>query len=104
MKANIPDSSIMLIETHAHSFDYYLGYVHKVLPKEEFEEKYPINSDKYFLIGKRDKDSLQLKGYRFEPIISQPDYNVAKVKLKFLNPQTRASKLDTLFLSRIYKG
>jgi 4-amino-4-deoxy-L-arabinose transferase-like glycosyltransferase len=102
-KMNIPDSSIMLIETHAHSFDYYLGYVHKVLPKEEFEQLYPAQSEKYFFIGKRDKDSLQLKGYRFEPIISQPDYNVAKVKLKFLNPKTRALKMDTLFLARIYK-
>lgn len=102
-KMNIPDSSIMLIETHAHSFDYYLGYVHQTSPIEVFEQVYPTNNDKYFLINKRDKDSLQLKGYRVDPIISQPDYNVARIKLKFLNPATRASKLDSLFLARIYK-
>jgi len=99
---NIPDSSIMLIETHAHSFDYYLGYVHKTAQIETFERVYAANNDKYFINNKKDKDSLQSNGYRVEAIISQPDYNVARIKLKFLNPATRASKLDSLFLVKIY--
>jgi 4-amino-4-deoxy-L-arabinose transferase-like glycosyltransferase len=102
-KMNIPDSSIMLIETHAHSFDYYLGYCHDVAPFDVFEQVYPNNRDKYYLLNRGDRNKLQEKGYRFEPVISQVDYNVARLNLKFLNPKTREKKLDTLILARIYK-
>ena len=102
-KMGIPDSSIVLIETHAHSFDYYLGYCHDVAPMEEFEQLYPANRDKYFLLNKGDRNKLQEMGYRIEPVISQVDYNVARLNLRFLNPATREKKLDTLLLARIYK-
>lgn len=102
-KMAIPDSSIVLVETHAHSFDYYLGHVHAVAPMEEFEQLYPGLSDKYFLINKGDRDKLRERGYRIEPVISQKDYNVARMSLRFFNPATREKKLDTLILGRIYK-
>ena len=102
-KMNIPDSSIMLIETHAHSFDYYLGYCHPVAPIETFENDYPGIKDKYFLIALRDKNLLQEKGFRIEPVISQPDYNVSKMSLRFLSEEGRSKKMDTLMLARIYK-
>ena len=101
--AAIPDSSIMLIETHAHSFDYYLGYCHRVAPIEEFEQIYSANTDKYFLLNKGDRNKLQERGYHIEPVISLRDYNVARMNLRFLNPTTRDKKLDTLLLARIYK-
>ena len=70
---------------------------------EEFEQIYLSNKDKYYLLNRGDKNKLQEKGYRFEPVISQPDYNVARLNLRFLNPTTREKKLDTLILARIYK-
>lgn len=100
---NLPDTSIMLIETHAHSFDYYLGYTHRIAPLDQFDQLYPSHSDKYFLLNKGDRNKLQEKGYRVEPLISQRDYNVAKVSLRFLNPESRNKKMDTLLLARIYK-
>lgn len=98
----IPDKDIMLIETNAHSFDYYRGYNHPIASLDEFGRIYSDIKDKYFLLNRDQRDILQQQGFRVEPVISRPDYNVAKVSLKFLNPATREKRLDTLMLAKIY--
>ena len=100
---NIPDSSIMLVELHAHSFDFYRHYNHKVIEAEDFPKAYPSIRDKYFLITPFLSRFLENKGFRIEPLINQPDYNVATVKPRFLNPTTRKQVLDTLQLVKIYR-
>ena len=59
--------------------------------------------DNYFLINRDNRNKLKEQGFRVEPIISQKDYNVAKVSLKFLNPATREKRMDTVMLVKIYK-
>lgn len=99
----IPDQQIKLIETNAHSFDFYRGYSHPVVSIEEVKKNYPDFKENYFLINSGQRDELQKQGFRIEPVISQKDYNVAKVSLKFLNPATRIKRLDTLMLAKIHK-
>jgi hypothetical protein len=99
---NIPDSSIMLVELHAHSFDFYRHYNHKVIEAENFPAAYPSISNKYFLITPFLSRYLDRKGFRTETVISQLDYNVATVKPAFLNSATRRRTLDTLMLVKIY--
>jgi len=99
----IPDKQIMLIDPNAHSFDYYRGYCHPVITLEEIRRNYPAMKDNYFLLNRSDRDQLQEQGFQVGPVISQKDYNVAKVGLKFLNPATRIKRLDTLMLAKIYR-
>lgn len=99
----IPATDIILIEPNAHSFDFYTGHNHVLLPLDEFDKNYPQLKDKYFFMNRADKKALQQKGYRVEPVVSHADYNVAKVSLKFLNPASREKRLDTLVLAKIYQ-
>lgn len=102
-KISIPDENILLLEPNAHSFDFYSGHNHRLLTPEEFQKEYPQLKNKYFLLSNWHRQDLESRGYRVLPVISRPDYNVAKVSLKFLNSSTRQSKLDTLMLARVYK-
>jgi FtsH-binding integral membrane protein len=100
----IPDEQIMLIDPNAHSFDFYRGHCHPLLTPEELENNYTIMKDSYFLINRSDRNNLESMGFRIEPVISQRDYNVARVSLKFLNKASREQKLDTLMLAKIYRN
>jgi len=102
-KINIPDEQIFLVETNAHTFDFYRGYLHQVILIEELEKNHSNLKSNYFLLNMGQRNELQQKGFKIEPVISQKDYNVAKVSLKFLNPATRIKRLDTLILAKIYK-
>jgi 4-amino-4-deoxy-L-arabinose transferase-like glycosyltransferase len=100
---SIPAREIILLEPNAHSFDFYTGNNHTLLSLDQFDSAYPQLQDKYFIMSQRDKNVLQEKGYRIDPIISQQDYNVAKVSLRFLNPVSREKRLDTLMLTKIHR-
>lgn len=99
----IPNEQIQLLEDNAHSFDFYRGYIHPTLAIEKLQKDSAITKDNYFLLNKRQRDELQKLGFRIQPVVIQKDYNVAKVSLKFLNPDTRVKRLDTLTLAKIYK-
>lgn len=100
---NIKDSDVVLVELHAHSFDFYTGHNHTPLMPEEFIARYPQMSDKYFLLTLDLRDYLIKQGYTVEPVLQRPDYNVSTIKMKFLNPATRAQTFDTLMLAKVYK-
>ena len=100
----IADSSIVSLDIHAHSFDYYRGHNYPIVDVTKFDSIYPSVRDKYFVVTRYFKNYVEERGYRVEPVVSQPDYNVAVLKLPFLNPKTRAEQLDTLSLARIYKN
>ena len=100
---SIANEDIFLVEPNAHSFDFYSGYNHALVSPDEIDKKYPLLSKKYFLVNRGDRDLLLQRGYKIDTVISQPDYNVAKVSLKFLNPSSREKRLDTLMLVRIYR-
>ena len=99
----IPDEDIILLDPNAHSFDFYKAYNHVLLPLEDFDKNYPALKDKYFFLSRADQNALQQQGYKVVPVISQADYNIAKVSLKFLNPAGREKRLDTLMLAKIYQ-
>lgn len=99
--SSISDKNIILLETGAHSFDFYRGYNHEIIEKNELGAKLPLN-DKYFLLTSFMARRLPADSFRVEPIISHIDYNITTLKLKFLNPKTRLSNCDTLMLAKIY--
>ncbi len=100
----IPDEKIILIDPNAHSFDFYRGYLHPLVTPDELSKGDTITRDHFFLMNHGDRKLLEEKGFRIEPVVIQPDYNVAKVSLKFLNMATREKRLDTLMLARVYKN
>lgn len=100
---SIPGEDIILVEPNAHSFDFYSGYNHALVPLDEIDKKYPLLNKKYFLVNRNNRNALLEQGYKVEAVVSQPDFNVAKVSLKFLNPSSREKRLDTLMLVRIYR-
>ena len=100
---SIPDSEIVVVESAAHSFEFYRKHTYRTAETGLFLEEYPEMKNKYFLISNQIKDYLISRGYRIEPVISHLDYNVTTVQLKFLNPATRLKNCDTLMLAKIYK-
>jgi 4-amino-4-deoxy-L-arabinose transferase-like glycosyltransferase len=99
----VPDTSIKLLETNAHSFDFYRGYDHPIVSIEDVIKDSSLASNNYFLLNRSQRDELQAMNLKVDPVISQRDYNVAKVSLKFLKASTRAKRLDTLYLAKIYR-
>lgn len=100
---SIPDTEIVVVESGAHSFDFYRNHNHRIAEPHIFLEEYPAMKGKYFLISNEIKDFLTVRGYEVKPVISHLDYNVTTVQLKFLNPVTRLKNCDTLMLAKIYK-
>jgi 4-amino-4-deoxy-L-arabinose transferase-like glycosyltransferase len=100
---SIPDSSIILLETQAHSFDFYTGHNHAIVPPEDFTARYPSIKNNYFLLTLPFRDYLIKQGFTVEPVMQKPDYNVSTIKMKFLNPATRPQTLDTLMLVKVYQ-
>lgn len=102
-KLRINDTQILLIETNAHSYDFYRGYIHPLAPPiMDLKKEYPQIKESYFLINRDIRNQIEEQGFIVKPIISVKDYNVAKVSLKFLNPATRFQRMDTLMLVKIY--
>jgi hypothetical protein len=102
-KIAIPDQQIMLVELHAHSFDFYRKYNHHIVEAADFPARYDSIRNNYFLLSGFLARHLESKGFVILPIASQNDYNVATMKWKFLNPSTRKSTFDTLMLAKIYR-
>jgi hypothetical protein len=95
----VDDKKIKLIDTHAHSFDFYRAYNHPVANADSLPRG---DSSSYYLLGSGDAQRLLSRGYRIDTIVSHPDFNVSTIKLKFLREKTRESTLDTLMLARVY--
>ena len=97
----INDKDIFLLDVNAHSFDFYRNYNHDIVDLNQLGNRLPSLKDKYFLItSKLARESL-VDSFLIKPVVSHIDYNVTTMKLKFLNPKTRSSKLDTLMLVQI---
>lgn len=106
MKSNniqIPDSSIVMLDYHIHSFDFYRGHNHRILEPQRFDEFYPDVKDDYFIMNTAVRKQLVEKGYEVKPLVSVKDYNVAMLTLPFINPKTRNSKIDSLMLAKVLK-
>src|SRR6266542_573120 len=101
-KINIPNDDILLLESSAHSFDFYMGYNHKVVDINKLQELYPSAKDKYFLLTSGMARELEAEGFEVKPEFTHVDYNVTIIKLKFLNAHTRLQQCDSLMLAHIY--
>jgi len=102
-KSGIPNGQLLLIEDQAHSFDFYTGHIHPIVAPDSFAARYPSIGGNYFLLSRDLRNYLSEQGFIIEPLMQRPDYNVTTIKMKFLNPATRQSSLDTLMVARIRK-
>jgi hypothetical protein len=101
-KVNIPNNNILLLESSAHSFDFYMGYNHQVADINKLQQLYPSIKEKYFLLKSEMARDLEAKGFTVKPEFIHMDYNVTTVTLKFLNSRTRLQQCDSLMLAHIY--
>jgi hypothetical protein len=100
----IPDSSIIVMEHGAHSFDFYRAHNHRIIETtREVINEFPTIKEKYFLIGQWAKKEFEQKGLIIQPVLAHLDYNVNTVQLKFLNPATRIKNCDTTLLVKILR-
>jgi hypothetical protein len=103
-KMVIADSSIICLEQHAHTFDFYRKYNHTIVDANKLDSIYPLAKDKYYLVTlHHTRHFLDSTHYTMQPVIWTKDYNVARLTLRFLNPKTRDSRMDTLMLARLVK-
>jgi hypothetical protein len=98
---NIPDEKICLLDVNAHTFDFYRKYNHAIITEDALLKKDALDTSAVYLINQNQKAQFTAAGLLVEPVASNVDYNVSTVTFKFLNPATRAQKLDTLMLARI---
>ena len=101
--APVADEDIILLDNNAHSFDFYRAYNHAIVDPAELESRYDSLRSAYFLLSSTIARDLISRGYRIDTVVSAPDYNVSTLKLKFLNPATRFSRVDTLMLGRLIR-
>lgn len=99
----IRDEDILLLETNAHSFDFYRNRNHHIVGEQTAVDQYETWKDKYFLMSNHQADYIRSKGLQVQPIASHVDHNVTTITLKFLNPKRRNENPDTLMLAKIYK-
>ncbi len=102
-KISIPNEDIVVVDHGSHSFDFYLGYNHRVIEIHELDSLYPGVSNKYFLINSQMKRALESQGYQVQPTLTTLDYRVSMPRGKFLNEKTRLSVCDSLILGKIRK-
>lgn len=102
-KLAIDDKDIYLLDVNAHSFDFYRNHNHTIIETNLLAEKLPSMKDSYFLLSSGLARQLEADSFIIKPVISHTDYNVARMKLKFLNPKTRMKLCDTLMLAHIEK-
>ncbi|MET0636341.1 MAG: glycosyltransferase family 39 protein [Chitinophagaceae bacterium] len=102
-KLKLDDNQIVLLDNNAHSFDFYRGTNHRIADPVLMKQQYDSLKENIFLINTPVANQLIADGFKLDTIVSHPDYNVSTMKLKFLNPSTRISKVDTIMLARIYK-
>lgn len=97
----IADKDIILLDVNAHSFDFYRNYNHDIIDVGNLGKRLPSLQNKYFLLTSKMTREAWADSFTIKPVVSHVDYNVTTLKLKFLNPKTRTSKLDTLMLTQI---
>jgi 4-amino-4-deoxy-L-arabinose transferase-like glycosyltransferase len=97
----IADRDIILLDVNAHSFDFYRNYNHDIIDVSNLGNRLSSLQNKYFLLTTKMTREAWADSFTIKPVVSHVDYNVTTLKLKFLNPKTRMSKLDTLMLAQI---
>lgn len=101
-KILVADTNIKLLEVNAHTFDFYRRYNHPTIAMDSVL-KNGVAPGTYFIMDAGQKAQLTAHGFAVQPVVSHVDYNVSTITFKFLNPKTRAQKLDTLLLAKVYK-
>jgi 4-amino-4-deoxy-L-arabinose transferase-like glycosyltransferase len=100
----VADSSIISLEQHAHTFDFYRKHNHTMVEAAKLDSVYPLAKDKYYLFTMPYmRHFFDSTGYTVQPVAWAKDYNVARLTLRFLNPKTRDKRMDTLVLARLVK-
>ncbi len=99
----IRDEDIRLLETGAHTFDFYRAANHPIVAMDSVLKNGAWASEKVFILNNQQAKDLTAQGFVVQPVARHRDYNVTTITLKFLAPATRPQKLDTLLLARIYK-
>ena len=95
--------SIVLMETNAHSFDFYMNHNHQITSPGEAIAHYDSTGHIYYLMTSHQAAWIRSQGMGVEPLVKHIDHNVTTITLKFLNPATRHKKMDTLMLARLVK-
>lgn len=99
-----PPDDIRLMDTDSHSFDFYNGYTHLPIKIDSVIQAYhPSMAQQHFLLTSAMRRRLEDSGFIVQPEFLHINYQVSKVKGKFLNVKTRDSQCDSLILGRIQK-
>ena len=97
-------SDIKLIDSDSHSFDFSIGQNHDLVKIDSIIQAYqPAMQQQHFLLTTSMKQKLEDSGFAVQPEFLHLNYQVSKVKGKFLNEATRASLCDSLMLATIRK-
>jgi len=91
-----PPQAIALF-VHGHALGYYAG---RILPYYEAVPE-DLNSDTHIFTNQQGLDALQQSSYLTEIVSTYPHYKVTALTWPFINPATRASKLQDRYLVRV---
>ncbi len=97
-------SDIILIDSGSHSFDFYMADNHSLTSIDSISQHFNAAMvQQHFLMTSNMKRQLEDSGFTVQPEFIHINYQVSKVKLKFLNEATRDAACDSLMLATIGK-
>ncbi len=103
-KTQYPPASIKLIDNGSHSFDFYMKDNHQSVSIDSIDRHFDESMSRdHYLLTTDMMRTLQDKGYRVTPEFMHINYQVSKVKLKFLDEDTRVASCDSLMLATIQR-
>jgi hypothetical protein len=100
--AGIPIDKIVWYKRHGHSLDFYNGRIlQKMETPDQIQQTVTSDRDLWVYTDEHGKNDLDSSGIRYNIALNTGHFQVALLKLKFLDPASRAETLDPVYLLKI---
>lgn len=81
-------------------FDFYSRYWQPILTNEQINAKL-LSGEEVMIYADADKKAIMDQSFKTRVMMQTPNYNIAGLKIKFLNPATRRSSYGNIYLLRV---
>ncbi len=101
----IPAKKLAFFNRHSHTLDFYNRYItEKLASVEQVKVRASEQGDYWIYTNETGKTQLDTAGVRYETTARFDHFQAALLKTSFLNPATRPTSLDHVFLLKILKS
>lgn len=100
---NMTTEEVYFFQVHSTSFDFYTGRLHKKVEESQLMERLAETGNILVYTNTIGLNILKetYENLEIEVIAQKPNYEITKIKSKFLNPKTRTEVVDTNYIALI---